>query len=53
MQEDYYDAASNTWDVDGLEDDLRLAKVGFLGLGFRSRSRVCDLGFSVGILGSP
>ena len=26
-QEDYYDAAGDFWDVEGLEDDLRLAKV--------------------------
>ncbi|CAJ1357335.1 unnamed protein product, partial [Effrenium voratum] len=26
-KEDYFDAASGTWDVEGLQDDLRLAKV--------------------------
>ena len=26
-QADYYDAAGDFWDVEGLEDDLRLAKV--------------------------
>ena len=26
-QEDYYDAAGDFWDIEGLEDDLRLAKV--------------------------
>ena len=25
-QEDYYDAEGGYWDVEGLEDDLRLAK---------------------------
>ncbi|CAE7718569.1 unnamed protein product, partial [Symbiodinium sp. CCMP2456] len=25
-KEDYFDAASNTWDIEGLEADLRLAK---------------------------
>lgn len=27
LQEDYFDAASGVWDMDGLQDDLRLAKV--------------------------
>ncbi|CAJ1437652.1 unnamed protein product [Effrenium voratum] len=27
-KEDYFDAASGTWDVEGLQDDLRLAKAG-------------------------
>ena len=26
-QEDYYDTAGDFWDVEGLEDDLRLAQV--------------------------